>query len=37
MKEKVGEVFSIAADNSPVPFCTVSRELTSDADGGIAY
>ena len=37
MKEKVGEVFSIAADNPPVPFCTVSRELTSGADGDIAY
>lgn len=27
MKEKVGEVFSIAADNRPVPGCTISREV----------
>ena len=27
MKEKVGEVFSIARENAPVPGCTVSKEV----------
>ena len=27
MKEKVGEVFSIARDNAPVPGCTISKEV----------
>ena len=27
MKEKVGEVFSIAKDNSPVTGCTISKEV----------
>ena len=27
MKEKVGEVFSIAKDNLPVPGCTISKEV----------
>lgn len=27
MKEKVGKVFSIAADNAPVSGCTISREI----------
>ena len=27
MKEKVGEVFSIARDNAPVRGCTISREV----------
>ena len=27
MKEKVGEVFSIAKDNRPVPGCTISKEV----------
>lgn len=27
MKEKVGEVFSIARDNVPVPGCTISKEV----------
>ena len=27
MKEKVGEVFSIAKDNQPVPGCTISKEV----------
>lgn len=27
MKEKVGEVFSIAADNPPVPGCTISKPV----------
>ena len=26
MKEKIGEVFSVAKDNAPIPGCTVSRE-----------
>ena len=29
MKEKVGEVFSIARDNAPVPGCTISKEVHS--------
>ena len=29
MKEKVGEVFSIAKENSPVPGCTISKEVHS--------
>lgn len=27
MKEKIGEVFSIADDNKPVPGCTISKEV----------
>lgn len=27
MNEKVGEVFSIAVDNAPVPGCTISKEV----------
>jgi Uncharacterized conserved protein, contains double-stranded beta-helix domain len=29
MKEKVGEIFSIAKDNAPVPGCTISKEVHS--------
>ena len=29
MKEKVGEVFSIAKENAPVPGCTISKEVHS--------
>ena len=29
MKEKVGEVFSIAKDNAPIPGCTISKEVHS--------
>ena len=29
MKEKIGEVFSIAKDNAPVPGCTISKEVYS--------
>ena len=29
MKEKVGEVFSIARDNAPIPGCTISKEVHS--------
>ena len=29
MKEKVGEVFSIAEDNQPVPGCTISKSVYS--------
>ena len=29
MKEKIGEVFSIAKDNAPVPGCTISKEVHS--------
>lgn len=28
MKEKIGEVFSVARDNPPIPGCTVSREIS---------
>lgn len=33
MKEKTGQVFSIARDNRPIPGCTISKEVSS----GIAY
>ena len=36
MKEKVGEVFSIARDNAPVPGCTISREV-QNGDPSISY
>lgn len=36
MKEKTGEVFSIAEDNMPVPGCTISKEIHS-GENYIAY
>ena len=36
MKEKVGEVFSIAKDNPPVPGCTISKEICGGSNY-IAY
>ena len=36
MKEKVGEVFSIAVDNPPVTGCTISREVQG-GDNAITY
>ena len=36
MKEKTGEVFSIAADNAPVPGCTISKEI-HDGENYVAY
>lgn len=36
MKEKIGEVFSIAKDNAPVPGCTISKEV-HDGDNYITY
>ena len=36
MKEKVGEVFSIAADNKPIAGCTVSKEIY-DGENSIVY
>lgn len=36
MKEKVGEIFSIAKDNAPVPGCTISKEVHS-GDNYITY
>ncbi len=30
MKEKIGEVFSVTADNVPIPGCTVSKSITAD-------
>ncbi len=32
MKEKIGEVFSVARDNAPIPGCTVSRTVHSGAN-----
>ncbi len=38
MNEKIGQTFSVAADNAPVPGCTVSREVAHERDGGcVAY
>ena len=36
MKEKVGEVFSIAVDNLPIAGCTISKEI-SGGENYIAY
>lgn len=36
MKEKVGEVFSIAKDNAPVTGCTISREV-QDGENSVIY
>ena len=36
MKEKVGEVFSIAKDNAPVPGCTISKQVYA-GDNSITY
>ena len=36
MKEKAGEVFSIAKDNMPVPGCTISKEVHG-GENGIIY
>ena len=36
MKEKVGEVFSIAKDNTPVTGCTISKEV-HDGENSIIY
>ena len=30
MKEKIGEVFSVTADNAPISGCTVSKSITAD-------
>lgn len=37
MKEKVGTVFSIAADNVPVPGCTISKEIHNNGMNSITY
>lgn len=37
MKEKVGQVFSIALDNAPVPGCTVSKEVHSGENAVIYF
>lgn len=37
MKEKVGTVFSIAADNVPVPGCTISKEIYNNGMNSITY
>ena len=36
MKEKVGEIFSIAADNAPITGCTISKEIHG-GENGIIY
>lgn len=36
MKEKVGEIFSVAKDNAPVPGCTISKEIYS-GDNAVTY
>ncbi len=36
MKEKTGEVFSIAKDNAPVPGCTISKEVCG-GENSITY
>lgn len=36
MKEKTGEVFSIAKDNAPVPGCTISKEI-SGGENALTY
>lgn len=36
MKEKIGEIFSIAIDNLPIPGCTVSKKI-SDGENSITY
>lgn len=36
MKKKIGEVFSVARDNPPIPGCTVSREIT-EREQYVAY
>lgn len=37
MKEKVGEVFSIAEDNQPVPGCTISKAVYSGTNDIIYF
>ena len=37
MKEEAGVLFSIAADNRPIPGCTVSKEIYSSEDGYITH
>ena len=37
MKEKVGEVFSIATDNAPVTGCTISKEVHGGRNGVIYF
>ena len=37
MKEKTGEVFSIAEDNMPVPGCTISKEIHSGENYIVYY
>ena len=37
MKEKIGEVFSIAKDNTPVPGCTISKEIYNGRNPVICF
>ena len=37
MKEKIGQVFSVGADNAPITGCTISKEISQSEDGYIAY
>ena len=36
MKKKIGVVFSIAKDNAPIPFCTISKSV-STGKNSVAY
>ena len=37
MNEKTGVVFSVAAENAPVPLCTVSKAVAEVAGGYVAH
>ena len=37
MKEAAGKVFSIAAENLPVPGCTISKMVSAEKGYGVAY
>lgn len=37
MNEKIGQVFSIAAENDPIPGCTVSKEVASTDGNTVTY
>ena len=37
MSEKIGEVFSIAKDNQPVPGCTISKSVHSEINDIIYF
>ena len=35
MKETIGQVFSISRDNKPLPFLTISKEISDGIDASI--